>query len=161
MGTLSRLPAPTVSTATNVRPVPTSRSRCCGSTRNGSTVSNLCPVIAATFCVPTTRPVTFARNMRCSRFLEPARDRGEDFLVVRKAVLVELAENNVAVDRHVEDAAAARFSFRLHRVAVGLANCVPQTGGETLVAPGRAVRDIHFHRLPLGFQKSLRLPGDD
>src|SRR5262245_15457809 len=63
ISTNSPRPAPTVSTQTKVRPVPTSRSRCSGSTRSGSTVSSLRPVIAASFCVAITLPVTRARNI--------------------------------------------------------------------------------------------------
>src|SRR5262245_45151698 len=63
INTISPWPAPTVSTTTNVRPVLTRRSRCAGSTRSGSTVSSLRPVIDATFWVATTLPVTLARNM--------------------------------------------------------------------------------------------------
>src|SRR5918911_666617 len=63
-------PAPTVSTTTKVRPVLTSLSRWPGSTRSGSTVSSLRPVIEATFCVATTLPVTLARNMGASPSLE-------------------------------------------------------------------------------------------
>src|SRR5215470_10646016 len=63
ISTISPWPAPTVSTTTKVRPMPMSRSRCCGSTRSGSTVSRRWPVIEATFCVATTVPVTRARNI--------------------------------------------------------------------------------------------------
>src|SRR4051794_7030006 len=63
ISTISPWPAPTVSTQTKVRPVLTSLPRPCGSTRSGSTVSSLRPVIAATFCVATTKPLTRARNM--------------------------------------------------------------------------------------------------
>src|SRR5260221_8344311 len=70
MSTISPWPAPTVSTTTKVRPAPTKRSRFTGSTRNGSTVSSLRPVIEATLCVATTRPVTRARNIAHSRFPE-------------------------------------------------------------------------------------------
>ena len=61
--TISSSPAPSVSTTTNVRPVGTSRSRSLSSSRYGSTVRSLCPVIEATFWVATTLPVTLARNI--------------------------------------------------------------------------------------------------
>src|SRR4051812_10780865 len=66
INTISPCPAPTVSTTTKVRPVLTSRSRWPGSTRSGSTVRSLRPVMEATFCVATTLPVTRARNMGAS-----------------------------------------------------------------------------------------------
>src|SRR5437773_9392639 len=66
ISTISSCPAPTVSTQTNVRPVPTNRSRLSGSTRRGSTVKSLRPVMEASFCVATTLPVTLARNISTS-----------------------------------------------------------------------------------------------
>src|SRR5262249_36414476 len=83
--TISPWPAPTVSTTTKVRPVPMRRSRGPGSTRSGSTVSSLCPVMDATFCVATTLPVTFARNMRSSLPRQQGlRLPGDDHLLVRR-----------------------------------------------------------------------------
>ena len=66
ISTVSPSPAPTVSTTTNVRPVLTRRSFWAGSTRSGSTVSNLRPVNDASFCVATTLPVTLAMNINLS-----------------------------------------------------------------------------------------------
>src|SRR5262245_26027758 len=82
--TISSCPAPTVSTHTNVRPVPTRRSRPAGSTRSGSTVSSLRPVIDATLCVAITLPVTLARNMNASlrRFEQLFRLSSDDQLLV-------------------------------------------------------------------------------
>src|SRR5579884_2570697 len=87
--TISPCPAPTVSTTTKLRPVPTSRSRSFGSTRSGSTISSLRPVIDATFCVATTLPVTLAMNMgtlACSydpaRLQQLLRLSGDDQLLV-------------------------------------------------------------------------------
>src|SRR5262245_31631306 len=78
ISTSSPCPAPTASTTTNVRPVVTSRSRCAGSTRSGSTVSSLWPVMVWTFWVATTLPVTRARNMRETLLLlPPSPQRGE------------------------------------------------------------------------------------
>src|SRR5213078_2428036 len=64
--TNSPSPAPTVSTVTKVRPVPTSERRSLVSRRYGSTTSSLWPTIDSVFCVATTAPVTFARNIRLS-----------------------------------------------------------------------------------------------
>src|SRR5262249_40727755 len=58
-----------------------------------------------------------------------------------------LAEDLLAVDDDVEDAAAARDQVRLH-VRVLLPDRVHQTGGEAAVASGRAVSDIHLHCVP-------------
>src|SRR5437763_11232147 len=83
ISTVSPWPAPTVSTTTKVRPVLTSLSRVAGSTRNGSTVSSLRPIIEATFCVATTLPVTFARNIGASTFREQLfRLPGHDQLLI-------------------------------------------------------------------------------
>src|SRR5437660_6747704 len=82
MRTISPWPAPTVSTTTNVRPVVTSLSRLPGSTRSGSTVRSLRPVIEATFCVETTLPVTLARNMVASLGKQSLRLPGDNQLFV-------------------------------------------------------------------------------
>src|SRR5262245_17140473 len=155
ISTISPWPAPTVSTTTNVRPVFTSRSRWAGSTRSGSTVSSLCPVIEATFCVATTLPVTRARNMMPSLFGKPFGDLGQDLLVGREAEHLPLAEDLFAVDGDVEDAAAALRHRRLHLEAVRLLDRGHQTGGETAVASGRAVLDVNLHLL---FLRPLRSP---
>src|SRR5947209_7065273 len=86
ISTISPWPAPTVSTTTNVLPVGTRRARSAGSTRSGSTVSNLRPIIEATFCVATTLPVTRARNMAASlpRFEQGLRLPGDNQLLVRR-----------------------------------------------------------------------------
>src|SRR5262249_21691344 len=83
---ISPWPAPTVSTTTKLRPVPTSRSRVLGSTRSGSTISSLRPVIEATFWVATTLPVTFATNMArpsCAGEQVARLPRHDDLLVGR------------------------------------------------------------------------------
>src|SRR5262245_38760398 len=145
ISTSSPCPAPTVSTQTKVRPVPTSRSRWAGSTRSGSTVSSLCPVIDATFCVAITLPVTLARNMTPSSFLPSHFNLLQDLPEVGEAVSLPLAEDQLAVDGHIEDAAAARLHFRLHG-PVRLPNRIHQTGGKALVPSGRAIGDGHLHR---------------
>src|SRR5438132_1419257 len=82
--TISPCPAPTVSTTTKVRPTGMRRSRPSGSTRSGSTVSSLWPVIEATFWVDTTLPVTLASNIGTSRAKQIAGLAGNNqFLVGR------------------------------------------------------------------------------
>src|SRR5438132_12678962 len=82
MRTISPWPAPTVSTTTNVRPVETSLSRLAGSTRSGSTVRSLRPVMELIFCVATTLPVTLARNMVASLGKQCLRLPGDDQLFI-------------------------------------------------------------------------------
>src|SRR5579871_6566590 len=84
-----------VSTTTKVRPVLTRRSRCDGSTRSGSTVSNFWPVIVATLCVATTLPVTFAMNMPLPRQKFLGLPRHDDFLVRRHDPHLDAATGGV------------------------------------------------------------------
>src|SRR5262249_29909930 len=148
ISTVSPWPAPTVSTTTKLRPVPTSRSRAAGSTRNGSTINSLCPVIDRTFCVATTLPVTTARNIRASRLGQFGGELVQDLLLRGESARVELAEGRLAADEHVEDAAAARRRRNLDRVAVSLPDRVRQTGGSPPVASGRAIRNVDRHDFP-------------
>src|SRR5262249_42103675 len=141
ISTICPWPAPTVSTATKLRPVPTSRSRDCGSTRSGSTIRSLCPVMDATFCVATTTPGTRARNI-ASRLLQTGVDLGEDFVVARKTSLVPFAEDEIAVDGNVKDAAVAALRFGLDLRAVRLLDRGLQTEGELAIPSGRAIRDV-------------------
>src|SRR4051812_22676576 len=105
ISTISPWPAPTVSTTTKLRPVPMSLSREPGSTRNGSTINSLWPVIVLTFWVETTLPVTLARNISASRLLQFGGDRLQDLLLGREPPRVELAVGHLAIDVDVEDAA--------------------------------------------------------
>src|SRR5690348_4466532 len=96
ISTNSSCPAPTVSTATKVRPVVTSRSRFSPSMRYGSTMSNLWPTIEGVFCVATTLPVTLATNMR---------DRSVGF----QEFFSLSGDDEFFVRRHDPDLRAARF----------------------------------------------------
>src|SRR5438067_4842957 len=111
INTISPCPAPTVSTTTNVRPVPTRRSFWAGSTRSGSTVSSLRPVIDASFCVATTLPVTLAMNISVS---------AKPQAVPHSGALQEIArlpgDDQLLVGRHRPQLDAAA-----HRVEPGLA----------------------------------------
>src|SRR5262249_42009217 len=114
------------------------------STRRGSTISSLWPVIDATFCVATTTPVTRARNI-VSRLLHAGRYLGQNLVISRKASLVPLAEDEFAINHDVEDTAVAALRFGLHTVAVGLLDRCRQTGGKLAIASGGAVGDVDLH----------------
>src|SRR5262249_61239196 len=95
ISTISPCPAPTVSTTTKLRPVPSSLSRVAGSTRKGSTINSLWPVIDLTFCVETTLPVTLARNIGLC-LLQFGGDLVENLLLGREPPGVELAVGHLS-----------------------------------------------------------------
>src|SRR5262245_37989515 len=142
ISTISPWPAPTVSTTTKLRPVPSSLLRVAGSTRNGSTINSLWPVIDLTFCVETKLPVNLSRNIAVC-LLQFDGDLVENLLLGREPPRVELAVSDRSVEVDVEDAAGALRHRHLDCVAVSLPDRVRQTGGSSKVASGRAVGNVH------------------
>jgi len=89
------------------------------------------------------RPSVTVSSDDCGRPVGSAAKLSEHLVVLGEAAGLELAEDQLAVDADVEDAAAALDQLGLD--AELALDCVRQTGGLGKVVSLAAVLDRHFH----------------
>ncbi|MFZ9822789.1 MAG: hypothetical protein ACO3E9_03140 [Gemmataceae bacterium] len=77
--------------------------------------------------------------------LHPGSDGGKNLLVIGEAVCIPLAEDLLAINLDIKNAARTPLLLNTNLVAILARNCSRQTGGKITVASGSAISNFHIH----------------